>query len=62
MEQLQAEGKTRSIGVSNYRIADLEETLKTTKVSFSGMRVSGKNTLPDDRSLDSSMLHRSFLP
>ncbi|KAI5451931.1 hypothetical protein NCC49_001232 [Naganishia albida] len=32
MEQLQAEGKTRSIGVSNYRIADLEETLKTTKI------------------------------
>ncbi|KAJ9109212.1 hypothetical protein QFC21_000541 [Naganishia friedmannii] len=32
MEQLQREGKTRSIGVSNYRIADLEETLKTAKV------------------------------
>lgn len=31
MEQLQQERKTRSIGVSNYRIADLEETLKTAK-------------------------------
>ncbi|KAJ9125558.1 hypothetical protein QFC22_000520 [Naganishia vaughanmartiniae] len=32
MEQLQCEGKARSIGVSNYRIADLEETLKTAKI------------------------------
>jgi aryl-alcohol dehydrogenase-like predicted oxidoreductase len=33
MEDLRNEGKTRSIGVSNYRVADLEETLKNTKVS-----------------------------
>jgi diketogulonate reductase-like aldo/keto reductase len=33
MEKVQAEGKTRSIGVSNYRIDDLEETLKTANVS-----------------------------
>ncbi|GHJ85307.1 hypothetical protein NliqN6_1709 [Naganishia liquefaciens] len=32
METLQAEGKARSIGVSNYRISDLEETLKTARV------------------------------
>lgn len=32
MEELQKEGKTKSIGVSNYRIQDLEETLKVAKV------------------------------
>ncbi|KAJ9125530.1 hypothetical protein QFC22_000491 [Naganishia vaughanmartiniae] len=31
MEDLRSEGKTRSIGVSNYRVSDLEETLGTTK-------------------------------
>jgi diketogulonate reductase-like aldo/keto reductase len=34
MEELQKEGKTKSIGVSNYRIEDLEETLKVAKVRF----------------------------
>lgn len=33
MEGLQKEGKAKSIGVSNYRIKDLEETLKTAKVT-----------------------------
>lgn len=33
MERLQTEGKARSIGVSNYRIVDLEETSKTANVS-----------------------------
>ncbi|GHJ85356.1 hypothetical protein NliqN6_1758 [Naganishia liquefaciens] len=32
MEMLQANGKTKSIGVSNYRIMDLEETLKGAEV------------------------------
>lgn len=32
MERLQAEGKATPIGVSNYRIDDLEETLKTARV------------------------------
>jgi diketogulonate reductase-like aldo/keto reductase len=32
MEELQKEGKTKSIGVSNYRVGDLEEVLKVAKV------------------------------
>ena len=32
MEMLRAEGKAKSIGVSNYRIMDLEETLKGAEV------------------------------
>ncbi|KAJ9109186.1 hypothetical protein QFC21_000515 [Naganishia friedmannii] len=32
MEELRNEGKARSIGVSNYRVSDLEETLNSTKV------------------------------
>ncbi|GHJ85377.1 hypothetical protein NliqN6_1779 [Naganishia liquefaciens] len=32
MEELQKEGKTKSIGVSNYRVSDLEEVLKVAKV------------------------------
>ena len=35
MEMLRAEGKTKSIGVSNYRILDLEETLREAEVSRS---------------------------
>lgn len=34
MEDLQSEGKAKSIGVSNYRIRDLEETLKGAKVNL----------------------------
>jgi diketogulonate reductase-like aldo/keto reductase len=33
MEALRKEGKARSIGVSNYRLCDLEETLQHAKVS-----------------------------
>ncbi|KAI5450688.1 hypothetical protein NCC49_002699 [Naganishia albida] len=33
MEELQKEGKTKSIGVSNYRVSDLEEVLKVAKVT-----------------------------
>jgi len=33
MEDLQKEGKARSIGLSNYMLAQLEETLETGKVS-----------------------------
>lgn len=40
MEQLKAEGKARSIGVSNYRIKDLEETLAVAKVVPSANQVS----------------------
>jgi diketogulonate reductase-like aldo/keto reductase len=32
MEELQKEGKAKEIGVSNYRIEDLKETMKTAKV------------------------------
>ncbi|KAI9614608.1 hypothetical protein KEM48_005919 [Puccinia striiformis f. sp. tritici PST-130] len=32
MEEIQAEGLAKSIGVSNYRISDLKETLKSAKV------------------------------
>jgi diketogulonate reductase-like aldo/keto reductase len=34
MEKLQAEGKTRAIGMSNCRIDDLEEILETATVSI----------------------------
>jgi diketogulonate reductase-like aldo/keto reductase len=33
MEDLQKEGKARSIGLSNYMLEQLEETLETAKVS-----------------------------
>ncbi|KAJ9107816.1 hypothetical protein QFC19_002722 [Naganishia cerealis] len=39
MEELQKEGKTKSIGVSNYRISDLEETLKVAKVTPSANQI-----------------------
>lgn len=48
MEQLQAEGKARSIGVSNYRIKDLEETLEVAKVvpSANQVRAQGQRSFP----------------
>jgi len=39
MEELQKEGKAKSIGVSNYRIEDLKETLKTAKVTPSANQI-----------------------
>lgn len=41
MEELQKEGKTKSIGVSNYRVSDLEEVLKVAKVRFSRYPIPG---------------------
>jgi aryl-alcohol dehydrogenase-like predicted oxidoreductase len=37
MEDVLKEGKTRSIGVSNYMLDQMKETLETAKVSRGGM-------------------------
>lgn len=44
MEALQAEGKAKSIGVSNYAVLQLEETLKYAKVSHRWRLELGRKT------------------
>lgn len=63
MEELQKEGKTKSIGVSNYRVSDLEEVLKVAKVCLSVLHL-GPDNLPlrHVRSLPRSTRYAEPLP